>query len=127
MGVNGNGVAQLVQQWAQAELNGDPDALGGLLTDDFTAVGPRGFVLNRDMWLERYRSKSLRNASFALLEPQIREYGDAAVVVGTQAQSSSYQGRETTGDFRATLVAVMRDGRWRLAGVHLSPVAGMPG
>jgi uncharacterized protein (TIGR02246 family) len=119
-------VLDLVHRWAGAERDADPDSLDRLLVDDFVAVGPLGFVVTRDQWLDRYRTGALSNASFQLRDPAVRDYGTAAVVVGTQVQETSYQGRDSSGAFRATLVAVRRDDRWLLAAVHLSPVAGPP-
>ncbi len=120
-------ILELVRAWADAELRGDADTLDTLLAADFVGVGPRGFVLTRQQWLARYRSGDLRNSSFELRDPQVRDYGAAAVVVGTQAQETTHQGRDTSAELRATLVAVRSDtaaGGWLLAGVHLSPTAG---
>jgi ketosteroid isomerase-like protein len=80
-------VLDLVREWADAELRGDYQKLDTLLADDFVGVGPRGFVLTRDQWLARYRSGDLRNTGFELRDPRARDYGAAAVVVGTQAQA----------------------------------------
>jgi uncharacterized protein (TIGR02246 family) len=121
---NDHDILDMVRQWADAERRMDPDSLDGLLAADFVAVGPRGFVLTRDQWLERYRTGALQNAAFELQDAQVRDYGTAAVMVGTQAQQTSYRGQDSSGRFRATLVAVRSDDRWLLAGVHLSPVAG---
>jgi ketosteroid isomerase-like protein len=121
-------VLDLVEEWVAAELRGDAEALDGMLAGDFVGVGPRGFVLDREQWLGRYRSGQLRNTAFALRDPAVRDYGAAAVVVGTQVQEAAFQGRDASAELRATLVAVRPvDGpadRWLLAGVHLSPVAG---
>ena len=117
-------ILDLAGAWVDAELRGDPAALDTLLTADFVGVGPRGFVLNRDQWLARYRSGDLRNRAFELRDPQVREYGAAAVVVGTQVQQATHQGHDTSAELRATLVAVRPDNRWLLASVHLSPVSG---
>jgi uncharacterized protein (TIGR02246 family) len=122
--VSTDSVLELVGEWADAELRGDAQALDTLLADDFVGVGPRGFVLTRDQWLARYRSGDLHNTSFQLRDPQVREYGEAAVVVGTQEQQTTHQGRDTSAELRATLVAVCPNDRWVLAGVHLSPIAG---
>ncbi|MCW3841615.1 nuclear transport factor 2 family protein [Micromonospora yasonensis] len=118
------GVLDLVGWWAEAELHGDADALDKLLAADFVAVGPRGFVLSRQQWLARYRSGELRNSAFEVRDPQAREYGSAAVVVGSQVQRTTHQGRDVSAEVRATLVAVRQEDRWLLAGVHLSPIAG---
>jgi hypothetical protein len=57
---------------------------------------------------------------------EVRDYGDAAVAIGRQVQQATYQGNAADGQFRATHIAVRRDGQWRLAGMHLSPIAGPP-
>ena len=56
----------------------------------------------------------------------IRDYGDAAVAVGVHTQQASYRGTPADGRFRATHLAVRRDGRWLLAGIHLSRIGGPP-
>jgi SnoaL-like domain len=59
----------------------------------------------------------------------VRILGDTALVVGTQVQETTYQGREASGRFRVTQIAVRDDARdpWRIVGVHLSPIAAPPG
>ncbi|MGH3376434.1 MAG: hypothetical protein ACRDP6_17015 [Actinoallomurus sp.] len=37
-------IRELGSRWAEAEQCGDVEALGALSTDDFTLVGPLGFV-----------------------------------------------------------------------------------
>ncbi|MER7505562.1 nuclear transport factor 2 family protein [Nonomuraea pusilla] len=57
----------------------------------------------------------------------VRDYGTAAVSVGVHTQQAAYQGRHNDGSFRVTHVAVQDNGVWRLAGIHLSPIAAPPG
>ena len=47
--------------------------------------------------------------------------------MGIQAQQATYKGHDASGRFRGTLVAVRKDGRWLIAGLHLSPMAEPPG
>ena len=117
---------QLGQEWAGAELRGDVSALDSMLTDDFAAVGPRGFLLSKQQWLDRYRSGDLKHESFILDGVDVRRYGDAAVVTSRETTQSTYQGRDAGGNVRMTQVFVKQDGRWLLATVHLSPIAGPP-
>jgi mannose-6-phosphate isomerase-like protein (cupin superfamily) len=115
-------VLQLGQRWADAERRGDAGAMEPLLADDFVLVGPLGFVLDKQQYLGSRRSGDLRHESFECEDVGVRVHGEAAVAVGTQAQRSTYQGRDASGRFRVTQFAVRRDGRWVLAGMHLSPI-----
>jgi ketosteroid isomerase-like protein len=120
-------VRELGERWADAERRGDAQALGVLLADDFVLVGPLGFMLDKQQYLGSRLSGELRHESFAWEDVNIRLYGQAAIAVGTQTQRSTYQGRDASGRFRVTQVAVEQGGRWLLVGVHLSPIAQPPG
>lgn len=114
-------------RWAGAELRRDTAALDVLLTDDFHAVGPRGFPLDKSEWLERYDSGALVHDSFDWEVVDVRRYGDGAVALGVQSQQSVYDGRDADGRFRVTQYLTSDpDGNWRLAALHLSPIANPP-
>ncbi|MFI0719241.1 nuclear transport factor 2 family protein [Streptomyces sp. NPDC021224] len=114
-------LAGFARQWAEAERRGDTAALDALLTDDFTAVGPQGFVLDKKQWIDRYASGALIHDSFTWEDVTVRRHGPAAVAVGVQGQQSIYDGRDADGHFRVTQMIVTDGARWRLAAVHLSP------
>jgi ketosteroid isomerase-like protein len=114
-------VPGLLERWAAAEQGNDSEALDGLLADDFVGVGPLGFVLDRDQWLARF-GNGLENRSFAVEDARVRDYGNAAVVVGVLAQETSFQGVDNSGRFRLTLVAVRPADRWLLANAHIGPL-----
>jgi hypothetical protein len=101
--------------------------LDSLATPDFTLVGPLGFVLTKEQWLDRYRSGAFVTKTLSWDDVQVRDYGDAAVAVGVHDQQASYQGNPSDGRFRATHIAVRGDAGWRLVGMHLSPIATPPG
>jgi ketosteroid isomerase-like protein len=124
-----NGARQLeklVEDWAAAELHGDTAFLRSSLADDFVGIGPRGFMLTKDQWLERHESGKLRYESIGWDEVQVRLYGDAAVVTGRQTAEGKYEDYDLRDQFRATLIFVEQHGRWLLAGLHLSPIADRP-
>jgi Domain of unknown function (DUF4440) len=113
--------------WIDAEARGDAAVLEDLLDDDFRGDGPRGFVLTKQQWLDRYRTGDLANEAFAWEETRVRVHDDAAVAIGIQTQTALYQGRDCSGHFLGTLVAVRRDGRWSIVNVQLSPATDPPG
>ncbi|HEX3831719.1 MAG TPA: nuclear transport factor 2 family protein [Solirubrobacteraceae bacterium] len=116
----------LDRRWTEAEVGGDTATLDGLATDDFTLVGPAGFVLSKQQWLDRYRDGDLRMQALRFEGAATRVYGDTALTIGRQIQEADYHDRPVNGEFRVTRVAVRDDSGWRLAGLHLSPIAGPP-
>jgi hypothetical protein len=119
-------LADLDRTLTRAEIDGDTATLNALATDDFTLVGPVGFVLNKGQWLERYRGGGLRTTALAFEDAVTRVYRDVAIRVGRHVQEAQFQGRPVNGEFRATHIAVRQGDRWRLAGIHLSPIGGPP-
>jgi len=115
-------LTDFVGAFALAELHGDTDFLEQTLTGDFLAIGPRGFKLTREQWIERHASGDLKHTSFAWDDLRVRSYGEAAIVTGRQTQQGAYKGHDIGGEFRGTLVAVLIDDNWRIAGLHLSPL-----
>jgi len=118
-------MTELTEKWARAELDGDVDTLRELLTDDFIGVGPLGFTLTKDQWLQRYLSGSLKYTSYTLADLRPRVYGDAAVVIGVATQDGTFEGRSISGRFRATHIFASQGGTWRAAGWHASPMGPM--
>ena len=121
-------VTAALYAWAAAERSGDVDAIGALLTGDFVAVGPWGFVLDRAAWIGRFAS-GLRYDALALDDVAVRVHGDAALVTATQSATGDHRGQPlpTTSRVSVTLVREGPGGPWRLAGMHLSFVAGTLG
>ena len=67
------------------------------------------------------------NRSFAIEDPQLRDFGDAAVAIAVLAQETSWQGNDNSGRFRITIMAVRADDRWLLVHVHIGPPQLPPG
>src|SRR3712207_82830 len=107
-----------------AELRGGATFLERNLTDDFIGVGPYGYLLTKDEWLERHESRKLRYESFRLDEVRVRLYGEAVVVIARQMTKGRYEENDLPGNLRATLLFAQQEGRWLLAGIHMSFIAG---
>jgi ketosteroid isomerase-like protein len=120
-------IQALLGEWSAAEHAGDTERLEVLLADDFTAVGPLGFVLPKQAWLARHRQGDLTYDSFGLAEVQVRVLGEAAVVTARTNTRGSYRGHPVPEATRATLVLVREAGHWQLAAIHMSFIAGTRG
>jgi ketosteroid isomerase-like protein len=124
--MSSNEILEFGGRWVQAEQRGDVAALDGMAVEDFTLVGPLGFVLDREQWLARYQTGDLVTKSLNWDQVSVREYGDTAVAIGVHTQQAEFKGNPADGSFRATHILVRREGSWRLAGIHLSPMGGPP-
>ena len=114
-------IRDLGARWVEAELAADVDTLESLVADDFRLVGPFGFVLDKEQWLDRYRSGDFTTSALTWHDVDVREYGDSAVAIGTYSQEAAYQGSPSNGDFRSTHVFIRDGRRWMIAGMQLSP------
>jgi hypothetical protein len=120
-------VLRLADAWTTAELRGDTAFLERTLVDDFTGIGPLGFMLTRQEWLARHQSGDLKYESLTLDEVKVRVYNnDAAVLIGHQVQNATYRGNSIPGQFRITLVFVHQQGQWQLANLQLSSIGQPP-
>jgi ketosteroid isomerase-like protein len=120
-------VDSLLTGWAAAEQAGDTATLDMLLTQDFTAVGPLEFILPKQAWLARHRSRDLTDDSFSLDEVHTRVFGDTAVVTARTNTRGSYQGHPVPEAVRATFVLVTVAGGGQFAARHVSFIAGTRG
>lgn len=113
----------LVDRFAAAELAGDTDFLDQTLAADFTGIGPRGFMLTKEQWIDRFESGDLTHQSYTWSVLNIRLYGDTAIITGCQSFTGQHKGRDIQGNSRGTLIFVLIDGQWQIAGVQLSQIA----
>ncbi|MGN6792533.1 MAG: nuclear transport factor 2 family protein [Streptosporangiaceae bacterium] len=117
-------ILALGNRWAEAEQNGDTTTLDELAAADFRLVGPLGFILGRDQWLQRYSSGALDTRSLDWDQVEVRDFGDTAIAIGRHTQQASYAGRPADGQFRITHVFVRgSDAAWRIANIQLSQLA----
>ena len=115
---------KFARDWATAELRGDTAFLGHNLAENFVGVGPYGFLLTKDEWLEWHESWKLRYESFRLDEVRVRLYGEVTVMIARQMTKGKYEDNDLPDSLRATLFFAQQEGRWLLAGIHMSFIAG---
>jgi hypothetical protein len=113
--------------WTEAERSGDIDALDQLLAPGFYGVGPLGFILPKQAWLARHRSRDLLYSRFDVDEVQVTHHGPVAVVTARHITHGTYQGHPIPQAVRATHVVVDADPARQLAVIHMGFIAGTPG
>src|SRR6266851_3878087 len=78
-------------------------------------IGPRGFMLNKEQWLARYKTRALQTGTNERDQVQLRMYGNAAIMTARETVTGSYEGQEFHNLLRSTHVFVKRNGHWLLA------------
>ena len=118
-------VSKLLERFAEAQRASDLDALAELLTDDFKLVGPLGFVVPKQQWLEQFRTGALQIESLAWDEVDVRTYAYAnfAIAIGKLTQAATYAQNRSDGQFRVTAIVIGHGATWQLAGAHYSAIA----
>jgi hypothetical protein len=118
-------IKALLTRFAEAQRLSDVDDLSGLLTEDFKLVGPLGFVVPKQEWLEQFRTGMLQIQSLEWDEIDIRTHAYAyfAIAIGRLTQAATFARKAADGQFRVTAIAIGHGTTWHLAGAHYSPIA----
>ena len=108
----------------KAQLDADVDELGALISDELLFSGPNGQLGTKAQDLEAYASGMVRFLRHEPRELRIRRVDAGVAVTSLLADLSvSVNGAVEEGQFRYTRVwARENDGRWRVAGGHVSRV-----
>ncbi|MFI5890657.1 nuclear transport factor 2 family protein [Actinoplanes sp. NPDC051513] len=111
-------ILELQRAFTEADLHADTARLGELLADDFRSIGERGFVLDKQQWIDRH-------AEFAYLtvevsEVDVRHYDRAAILRCAQRSRATWRGAEMDLSARVSQTWVEGPEGWRLAGIQFS-------
>ncbi len=117
----------LIKDWASAEESSNSNQLQNLLTDDFSGIGPRGFVLDKSQWVHRF-SGGFKYNMLDIQDVDLKIHKNVAVVVALQKQKATYQGHPSDGEFRMSQTWLRENGDWHMANLQLSTInATIPG
>ena len=94
----------------QAEADGDPEALGSLLADEFLYMSDWWLGLDKDEVLEEVKREA-KDVSFEIRINEYRKIGDTQIV--TYELRVGEQGADFERSWH-TSVWMRRDGRWRV-------------
>jgi hypothetical protein len=114
-------VRDVQDRFDRAELDGDRETLRELTADDFLSIGPKGFVLDKEEWIDRHGLFKYHELNTS--ETDIRRYGDTAVVRNVQRNHATWQGNEVRVNTRVSQVWVRRSGAWQIVAIQFSPLA----
>lgn len=114
----------VVRQWNDAFRANDPDTYFKFIDPEITVITPsnpyrvEGLADDRAEFEFGLKQGRSRIAYFQELQPQVRVYGDVAVV--TYFSRGAYGPDAKTAYLKETDVLVRRDGAWKIVHIHVS-------
>ena len=74
-------IKEKIKEWIAAEFKGDITEVSKIITDDFTCIGPRGSLLTKEDWLQRFKDKKLQYNKLEYRDLKIRDYKNIATTI----------------------------------------------
>jgi hypothetical protein len=106
----------------EAELRADTDRLAVLLADDFRSIGERGYVLNKQQWIDRHAD--FRYLRVDTSETEVHRYGTTAIVRCAQRCNAVWRDTTMALSVRVGHVWIRQDPGWQLAAIQFSTLDG---
>ena len=121
---------EAIRHYDDALRRGDATAAERFWAAEYVFINPRGDRVSRDARVANLREKrtSLDSVSHAPQEEVIHTYMDGKMAVYTTRLSidGRYGGQAQSGEFRALVVWIYRDGRWQQLASQMTPILPAP-
>ncbi|WP_163510611.1 nuclear transport factor 2 family protein [Fodinicola acaciae] len=111
----------------QALVDGDSAALRELVADDCRIIGPKGFMVATDEWIDVHASGVYEQVRLETVESEVIDHGDTAIRSDMQRSACVFQGERIGGLYRVLSVWLRTTSGWQLAATQytaISPAAG---
>ncbi|MEK6373431.1 MAG: nuclear transport factor 2 family protein [Acidobacteriota bacterium] len=113
---------QVADEWDQAMVANDAEAIGSFMADDWTIIGSDGSVGDKATFLALVKSGALTHDVMTTEDAIVRLYGNTAVVTARGVSGGQYQGQPFREVERTSCVFVREATRWRCVLTHLSRI-----
>jgi ketosteroid isomerase-like protein len=116
-------IDQLEQNWHDAILHRNVQAMEGLLADDYIAITANGTLQSKDQTLANLKNGTLHFNAIEFSDRKVRFYGQTALVTSRAEVSGTNAEGEVSGSYRYTRVYV-RDpnGAWKIVSFEASRI-----
>jgi len=111
-------ITQLEKDWVAAIVKKDVPVLERVLAADFRGTSPSADTFFKPEAINDLASGDYAVKAMDLDEIVVKVYGDTAVSFTSQAETSQYLGKDTSGHYHFTDVWIFRDGRWQVVASH---------
>jgi hypothetical protein len=116
-------LAQAHQRVLHALLDGDREGLDELVADDCRIVGPKGFPIGKQEWIDAHHSGVYEQVSLEVGHTELTGRDALAVRCDLQPSDGLSRGETVNGRFRVMDVWARPDETWQLVGIQYTAVA----
>jgi ketosteroid isomerase-like protein len=114
-------VKQLERDWANAAKSYDVATLNRIVADDWVGTDETGKRTTKAQMIANTNSHKGTLGSFTFDDMTVRVYGNTAIVTGGDTETSTFDGKDTSGHYFWTDVFVkQKDGSWKAVASHTS-------
>ncbi|HKF47677.1 MAG TPA: nuclear transport factor 2 family protein [Terracidiphilus sp.] len=116
-------IDQLEQQWKDAVIGHNVQAMDSLLADDYIAITANGLLQSKDQTLANLKDGTLHLESITFSDRKVRFYGKTALVTSRAEVSGSAADGDVSGSYRYTRVYVHDGaGGWKIVSFEASRI-----
>lgn len=102
---------KLERTWNDAYNRHDKEGVGRILHDDYVLIDADAYVLNKQRYLDTITRVQIKSEDLKF--PNVRVYGDAAIVNSIWSGTYSFDGKDTTETIHYTDVFIRENGKWQ--------------
>jgi ketosteroid isomerase-like protein len=106
-------LTQIENQWVAAVKAKDAAKLGEILAESWVGLGWDGRITDKATNLAELKSAGNSLGAFEMGPITVRRFGMTAVVTGSNTETSTEDGKDTSGKYLWTDVFVRQNGKWR--------------
>jgi ketosteroid isomerase-like protein len=116
-------VADLERAWVQAAMTNDLAAMDRIIADDWIGIVYTGQRITKADVLRDVKAGSATTPKIEIRNMTVRLYGTTAIVNAQTTETSTWQGKDTSGDYVLVDVYALRDGRWQVVSSQATKLA----
>lgn len=106
-------IKQLERDWTDAQKTGNTNKLAQILADDWVGLDYDGAKMTKKELLDALKSGTMKMSSVDVGPMDVKILGSVAIVQGSDTETSSSKGKDTSGKWVWMDVFVKQGGKWR--------------
>lgn len=111
---------------SRAQVAGNVNKLDELIAPEFIEMNAAGNVRTKAQNLEGHRAGETHWLRFDLIDLEVEDHGDTAIVRGHLIRKGTSRGRDLSGETRYTRYFVRRNGKWQAIFQYSVPYSSSP-